>query len=29
MEPQEFTERRNYAAGQALTDDERRRWDLP
>lgn len=27
--PQEFKERRAYAAGHALTAEERRRWDLP
>jgi hypothetical protein len=27
--PQEYRERRGYAAGQALTEAERREWDLP
>ena len=29
LEPQEFAERRAYAAGSALTDNERARWKLP
>ncbi|MCA6114269.1 hypothetical protein J6524_04910 [Bradyrhizobium sp. WSM 1738] len=29
MDAREFNERRAYAASQALTKDERRRWRLP